>query len=123
MELAGKLGLLTEQLAQLLLVLLPVCDRSTCNATVHSSLGYCCRNLCNQTWVNWLWNEVLRTECKVVYVVNIIDYIRYRLLCQISDSMNGSHLHLFVDGACVNVERTTEDVWETNYIINLVRIV
>ena len=57
-----KASCVVEQLAQLLLVLLPVCDRSTCNATVHSSLGYCCRNLSNQTWVNWLWNEVLRTE-------------------------------------------------------------
>ena len=123
MELAGELGFLTEQLAQSLLVLLPVGDRSAGHAAIHGSLGYGSRNLGNQTWVYWLWNEVLRTECKVVYVVNVVNYIWHRLLSQIGDGMNGSHLHLFVDGTGMNIECTTEDVWETDYIVNLVRII
>ena len=123
MELAGELGLLTEQLAQSLLVLLPVGDRSAGYTTFHGSLGYGSRNLGNQTWVYWLWNEVLRAECKIVYVVNVVNYIWHRLLGQICDGMNGSHLHLFVDGTGVNVECTTEDIWETDNIVNLVWIV
>ena len=37
--------------------------------------------------------------------------------------MNGSELHFFVDATSVNVEGTTEDVWETDYVVDLIRIV
>ena len=122
-ELAGELGLLTEQLAQFLLVLLPIFDRGASYAAFHGSLGYGSRNLGNQTWVYWLWNEVLRTECEVVYVIYVVHYVWHRLLSQVGDGVNGSHLHLLVDGTGVNVECTTEDIWETDNIVDLVWIV
>ena len=122
-ELAGKLGLLTQQLAQSLLVLLPVGDRGTGHAAIHRSLGYGSRYLGDEAWIHWLWNEVLRAECKVVDVVNVVNYIWHWLLSQICDGVNSSHLHLFVDGTGMNIECTTEDVWETDYVVNLVWIV
>ena len=56
-------------------------------------------------------------------MINFIDYIRNRLLGQVSDSVYSCQLHFFVDGTCVNVECTAEDIWETDYVVDLVWIV
>ena len=56
-------------------------------------------------------------------MINLINDIGYGLLCKVSDSVHGCHLHLLVDGTGVNVECTTEDIWETDYVVNLVWIV
>ena len=56
-------------------------------------------------------------------MVNLIYNIRNGLLCQVGNSMYGSHLHLLIDGLGMNVKSATEDVWETDYIVNLVGIV
>ena len=37
--------------------------------------------------------------------------------------MNCCQLHFLVDGLGVNIQSTTEDVWETDYVVNLVWIV
>ena len=76
-----------------------------------------------ETRVNRFRNEVLATEGKVVHLIDIVDHVGYRLFGKIGNSVNGSQLHLFVDGGSVNVECTTEDVWETNHVVDLVRIV
>ena len=115
--------LLSHTATELTLVCVPVCDRITCHTAIHSSLCYGSRNLCDKTWVNWLWNEVVRTECEVVHVVCLVHYVWNWLLSEVCDSVNGSNLHLLVDGASVYVEGTTEDVREADYVIDLVWIV
>ena len=122
-ELASQLGLLTEQLAQMLLVCLPVGDRSTSHTAVHGSLGDGSTYLSDQTWIDWFWNEVFRTEGEVVDMIYVIDYIWHWLLSQVGDGVNSSQLHLLVDGTSVNIERATEDIWETDHIVDLVRII
>ena len=56
-------------------------------------------------------------------MIHIVHHIRNRLLGQIGDSMNGSHLHLLVDGRSMNVEGSTEDIGETNHVVDLVGVV
>ena len=107
----------------MLLVAFPVGDRCAGYTAFHSSLGYGCTHLCDKAWVYRFWNEVFRTEGQVVDVVNIVHHIWNRLLGQIGDGMYGSHLHLLVDGTCVNIERTTEDVWESDHVVDLVWII
>ena len=107
----------------MLLVSLEILDRSACYTTVHSSLSNSCTNFRNQSWVNWFWDKVFRTECKVIYMINLINNVWYCLLCQISNSMDSSHLHFLIDCLGMNIQCATENVWETNHIINLVRIV
>ena len=56
-------------------------------------------------------------------MIHIVHHIRYRLLGQIGDGMYGSHLHLLVDGSGVYVKGTTEDIGETDHVVNLVGVV
>ena len=56
-------------------------------------------------------------------MIHIVHHIRNRLFGQIGDSMNGSHLHLLVDGRSMNVEGSTEDIGETDHVVNLVGVV
>ena len=115
--------LLTDKLAQLLSVAVPVCYRIACNATLYSRLCHCLADACDETRVDGLRNEICRTECQVVDMIYVIDNIRHRLLRQRCQSIDSGELHLFVDGFCMNVESATEDVREHHYIVYLVRIV
>ena len=56
-------------------------------------------------------------------MINIVHDIGYRLLGKIGDGMDGSHLHLLVNGFGVNVESSAEDVWESDHVVDLVGIV
>ena len=56
-------------------------------------------------------------------MIDIVHHIGHGLLGQIGDGVNGCQLHLLVDGCGVNVEGTTEDVGETDDVIDLVGIV
>ena len=122
-ELLSQFSLLTEQYRQRTLVFIPVLDGLAGHATLDGSLGNGSTHLCDETRVNRFRNEVLATEGEVVHLIDIVDHVGYRLFGKIGNSVNGSQLHLFVDGGSVNVECTTEDVWETNHVVDLVRIV
>ena len=56
-------------------------------------------------------------------MIYVVHNIGHRLLGKVGNGMHCSQFHLFVDGGGVNVERTTEDIGETYYIIYLVGIV
>ena len=49
--------------------------------------------------------------------------VGYRLFCQIGNSVYGGDFHFFVDRLGMRIQSTTEDVRETDNIVNLVRIV
>ena len=123
MQIACELGFLTEQLHKVLLVRIPVGYGLSCNSTFDSCLCHSSTNLCDKTRVDRFRNEILRSEAKVVDMVNLIYDIGNRLLSQVGNSMYGSHLHLLVDSLGMNVKSTAEDVWETDNVVNLVGIV
>ena len=56
-------------------------------------------------------------------MIYVVHDVWHRLLSQVGDGVNGCHLHLLVDGTGVNVECATENIWETDNIVNLVWIV
>ena len=122
-ELLSELGLLSEQLAQAVLVCCPVLDFLAGNTTFDGSLSHCCRHLGDESWVNRLRDEIVASECKVVHVIYIVHHVGHRLLGEVGDGMYGSQLHLLVDSGGMHVERTTEYVWESDYVVNLVGIV
>ena len=56
-------------------------------------------------------------------MIHIVHHIRNRLLGQVGNGVYGSHLHLLVDSRRVNVEGSTEDIGETNHVVDLVGVV
>ena len=122
-QVACKLGFLTEQLHKVLLVSVPVGNGFACYSAFDSSLGNSRAHFCDKTWVYWFRYEIFRTEREVVDMINLINNIWHRLLGKVGDGMYGSHLHLLVNSLGMNVEGATEDVRETNNVVNLVRIV
>ena len=56
-------------------------------------------------------------------MISLVHNIGYRLFCQVGNGMYGGNLHFFVDGFGLSIQGTAEDIGETDYIINLVRIV
>ena len=122
-ELLGELGLLSEQLAQAVLVCVPVGDCLAGHTAFDSSLCHRCRYLGDKSWVNWFRDEIVATECQVVHVIYVVHHVGHRLLGKVGDGMHGSQLHLLVDSSGMHVERTTEDIWESDNVVYLVGIV
>ena len=122
-ELLGEFRLLSQQYAQRVLVFFPVSNILTGHATVNGSLCHSGAHLGDESWVNRLRNEVVASEGQVVYLIDIVHHVGNRLFGQVGNSHDGSHLHLLVDGLSVNVECSTEDVWEADNVVNLVGIV
>ena len=122
-ELAGQLGFLSHQFAEMRFIFIPVLDILAGHTTLHSGTGHGDGYFRNQTRIYRFRNKIFRTESEVVYMVSFVHYIGYRLFGQIGNGVYGGNLHLFVDCFCLSVERSAEDIWETDYIINLVRIV
>ena len=56
-------------------------------------------------------------------LINTVYHLGHRFVGQSHDGAYGSNLHLLVDGTCIHVEGTTEDVGEYNDVVDLVRIV
>ena len=122
-EVARELCLLTQQLHKILLVGVPVGDGLACYSTLYCSLGNSRTHLCDKTRVDGFRDEVFRTEREVVNMIYLVHDIGHGLLCEVGNGMNGSELHFFVDATSVNVEGATEDVRETDYVVNLIGIV
>ena len=123
MEVACKLCLLTKQHHKVLLVCVPVCNGLACYATLDSCLGNGCTHFRDESRIHGFRYEVFGAESEVVNMINLINDIGYGLLCKIGNGVHGCHLHFLVDSLGVNVERTSEDVWETDDVVYLVGIV
>ena len=122
-ELAGQLGFLSHQFAEMRFIFIPVLDILAGHTTLHSGTGHGDRYFRNQTRIYRFRDKVFRTESEVVHMVSFVHHIGHGLFGQIGNGVYGGNLHLFVDCFCLSVERSAEDIRETDYIINLVRIV
>ena len=116
-------GLMSHSETKILLILIPVCYVVTCHTRLNRSLGNSCRHLCYKARVDWFRNKVCWTESEVVYLINIIHHVWHWLLSQISYGMHCCELHLLIDGLCMHIKRSTENIRETYYVVNLIRIV
>ena len=122
-EVLGDACLLSHAQTKGTLVLVPVGYLLACHTALDGSLCYGSTYLRDESWVYGFRYEIVGTEGEVVYVVHLVNYVWYRLLCKICDGVNGSYLHFLVDGAGVDVQSTTEDVRETDDVVYLVWIV
>ena len=107
----------------MLLISFEILDRSASNTALHGRFSDGSTHLSNQSWVDRFWDKVLRTKGKVVYMINLIHHVWYGFFSQVSNSLYCCHLHFLVDSFGMNIQGTTEYVWETNYVINLIRVV
>ena len=107
----------------MVLVFVPVGYRGACHPTLYGCLGNGCRHFSDEARVDRFRNEVRRTESKVVYLICVVNDIGHRLLCQVGNGVDGGKLHLLVYGRGMNVESASEDIRETDNVVNLVRIV
>ena len=102
---------------------MPVGDGLSGNSAVHGSLGHCSTHFGNEAWVDRFRDEVVATEGQVVHLIDVVHHIGHSFLGQIGNGKCSSHLHLLIDGASMHVECTTEDVGESNDVVDLVGIV
>ena len=56
-------------------------------------------------------------------MIDLIYDIRHRLLCKFGDSLDGSQLHFFINGFCVDIECTTENIGKTDDIVDLIGVI
>ena len=122
-EFLGEFCFLTQQYAEPILIFVPIIDVLACHTAVDSGFGNGSTHLGDESWIDWLRNEIVATETEVVDFIYIVDNIGHGLFCQICNGVNSSQLHLFVDGSGMNVEGSAENVGEADDIINLIRIV
>ena len=122
-EFLREFGFLTEHQRKAVLVGIPIGDGTACHTAVDGCLGNSSTHLADEAWVNGFRNEIVATKLQVIHLIYIVHHVGNGLLGKIGNSMNGSHLHLLVDGSGVNVERTTENVREADDIVDLVRVV
>ena len=105
------------------LILVPVGDDLTCHTALYGCLGHSGADLGDEAWVNGLRDEIVATEGEVVHLIHLVHHIWHGLLGQVGDGTHGCQLHLLVDGLGVDVQCTTEDIWETDDVVYLVGIV
>src|SRR3990167_2253075 len=97
--------------------------RQSRHTTFNRSLGHCIADHSDQARVHWLRNDVLAAERQGDAAVGVTNFLRHRQLGQITQGQGSGDLHFFVDAGRANVQRTTEDKREAQYVVDLVRVV
>ena len=123
MQVTCKFRFLSEQLHQSLFISIPVCYYMACDTTFYCAFCYGCTNFGNETRINWFWNKVFRSECKVIDMIYLIHNVRNRFLRQICDGVYCGQFHLLINCFRVYIKRSTEDIWESDDIVYLIRII
>ena len=122
-EVLGELGFLPHQFAQVLAVSLPVLDGLACHAAFHCGACHGHRNLRDEARVHGFRNEVVGAEGEVAHVVGAVHDVGHGTACEVGYGSGCRHLHFLVNRRGSRVERTSEDVGETDYVVDLVGIV
>ena len=122
-ETAYQLVVEPHQIAQLVIIFIPVGDRLACYSRCHRSLGYGRSHRGEQARVERFGNDVFFSEAKFLYAVGRIHHVRHSLLGQLGQGIDCGNFHLFVDAGGLYVEGTAKNIGKTQYIVDLVGIV
>ena len=122
-EFAGEFRFLPKQLPQTLFVVLPVCDFMPSHPAFDGGFGYSGTYFGDESRIYGFGNEVFWPESELIDTVNLIYNVRNRLFGQIGNRPDSCHFHLFVDGRSVYIQCPTEDVRESDDIVDLVGVV
>ena len=104
-------------------VLVEVLDRSPGQAFVHGCLGHRGGHGPQHPGVERLGDQIVRPELELLQVICPEHRIGDRLPGQIGKGAGGGDLHLLRDRACPDVEGASEDEWESEDVVDLVRVV
>ncbi len=108
---------------QFALIAFKIVNCATGNAGFHCSLGDSCRNGCKQARIERDRDDITRTEARTAALIGGNNIVRHVFACEFCDRIDGGDFHLIVDRGGTNVECTTENIRETQNVIDLVRIV
>ena len=120
---AHQLVVPSHPVLELVAVGVPVGDCPAGHSGVDGGLGYGHRDTGDQARVEGLGNQVFAAEGDVVVIVCCGDDVGHRLLGQRGERFYGGYLHRVVDLGRANVERSSEDVGETEQVVHLVGVV
>src|SRR5690606_23184674 len=120
---AHELARVIHQAHQLLTIGLDVGDRTGRNAGVHGGLGHRRSNLDDQARIEWLGNDVLGAERKILAGVGICHFVVLLGLSQFGDGTNAGQLHFLVDDGGAHVQSATENEGEAQNVIDLVGVI
>ena len=104
-------------------VILETRERARGNTAVHCGLRHRGREFRDQARVERFRNEVLRTELQRFAAVGGQDEIGRFLVGEFRECLHAGELHLLVDRGRADVERTAEQVRETQHVVDLVRVI
>ena len=108
---------------QLLDVSLHVLNRARSHAAVLRSLGHGRRNLHHQARVKRFGDQVLGAKRQAFASISRSHHLTLLGLGQFGNRVNRRNLHLVSDGGGASVQRATEDIGETEDVVDLVVIV
>src|SRR6185436_19738084 len=112
-----------HEVAELLAVGFEVGERPSRHAAFHRGFRYGRGDPGNEARIEGLGDNVLRSEADLFTFVGHRDDIRLLGLGQFSDGLHARELHLVGDTRGAHVQGTAEDEWETQHVVDLVRIV
>ena len=112
-----------NSLKELNFVLIPVFNILLCNSRRNGGLRHCFRDVWKNSIVENGWYKVFPAEFYVKTSVSTFDIVGYRFPSQFSKSQSTCHFHFLINLCTSCIESCSEQKWETQHIVYLVRIV
>ena len=114
---------LVDETRELLAVGVHVVDRTRGDARVGCGLSYGRRDAHDQARIEGRGDQVVRSEHQFLAGIGVGHLFADVGLGQVGNLAHAGQLHLLGDLGCAAVERATEDVGETQDVVDLVRVV
>jgi hypothetical protein len=114
---------LIDEFVETLDIGVPVPDRSRGDPGIHGGPCHRRRDLDDQARIEWLRDQVFRTEAGDLLAVGRGDHLRLLGARQLGDGLDGGHLHLLGDRRRADIEGAAEDEREAQHVVDLVRVI
>ena len=104
-------------------VSLHILNRSAGDARVGCGLRNGWSDLHDQSRIKRLGNDVVWSKSQVLTRVGLGDFVALLSFCEFGNRLNASKLHGFGNAACPSIQGATENKWETEDVVDLIRVV
>ena len=128
----GRLGLVGDEIAnagafalavgQLQAIFVNI-DHFSGNPGLHGRLGDRSGFPQHHAHIQRLGDDVIRAELQAVHAIGAQDIIWHIFAGQVVERLGGGKLHFLVDRPGAHIQRTAEDEWESQHVVDLVRVV
>ena len=109
--------------AQLIFIFRHINDRTTRHTTVHRRLCHRLGDRNDQARVKRGWNDVFRAILQTPPGIGRGHLIRHIFTRQGCHRMGRGNFHVLVDGGCLHIKCTTENIREAQHVVDLVGII